>query len=96
MTKTIRIRILWSLLIFLVLILGLVVATPYLINTRVVKKQISQQISDWMGLPVTVRGEPVITVFPYLTVKLRDVQIASGLGPGAAASCIHPDLARPS
>ncbi len=82
MTKTIRIRILWSLLIFLVLILGLVVATPYLINTRVVKKQISQQISDWMGLPVTVRGEPVITVFPYLTVKLRDVQIASGLGPG--------------
>ena len=33
-----------------------------------------------MGLPVTVRGEPVVTVFPYLTVKLKDVEIASGLG----------------
>nr|WP_321982125.1 AsmA family protein [uncultured Cohaesibacter sp.] len=80
MTKTIRIRILWSLLAFLVLIVGLVLATPYLINTRVVKKQIAEQISDWMGLPVTVSGEPVVTVFPYLTVKLRDVEIASGLG----------------
>nr|WP_320143124.1 AsmA family protein [uncultured Cohaesibacter sp.] len=80
MTKTIRIRILWSLLAFLVLIVGLVMATPYLINTRVVKKQISEQISKWMGLPVTVRGEPVVTVFPYLTVKLKDVEIASGLG----------------
>ena len=80
MTKTIRIRILWSLLAFLVLIVGLVMATPYLINTRVVKKQISEQISQWMGLPVTVRGEPVVTVFPYLTVKLKDVEIASGLG----------------
>ena len=78
MTKTIRIRILWSLLAFLVLIVGLVMATPYLINTRVVKKQISEQISQWMGLPVTVRGEPVVTVFPYLTVKLKDVEIASG------------------
>lgn len=65
---------------FLVLIVGLVMATPYLINTRVVKKQISEQISQWMGLPVTVRGEPVVTVFPYLTVKLKDVEIASGLG----------------
>ncbi|SFO08857.1 Uncharacterized protein involved in outer membrane biogenesis [Cohaesibacter marisflavi] len=80
MTKTIRIRILWSLLAFLVVIIGLVLATPYLINTKVVKKQIAEQISDWMGLPVTVSGEPVVTVFPYLTVKLRDVEIASGLG----------------
>uniref|UniRef100_UPI0029C9017C AsmA family protein n=1 Tax=uncultured Cohaesibacter sp. TaxID=1002546 RepID=UPI0029C9017C len=80
MTRTMRIRILWSTLAFLALLVGLVMATPYLINTRLVKNQISQQISDWMGLPVTVHGEPVVTIFPYLTVKLKDIEIASSLG----------------
>ena len=69
-------------MVFLFLIVGMILSTPYLINTRVVKKQISEQISDWMGLPVRVSGEPVVTVFPYLTVKLRDVVIGSSLGAG--------------
>nr|WP_321526390.1 AsmA family protein [uncultured Cohaesibacter sp.] len=80
MTRTMRIRILWSTLAFLAFLVGLVMATPYLINTRLVKNQISQQISDWLGLPVTVNGEPVVTIFPYLTVKLKDIEIASSLG----------------
>ncbi|WP_316861431.1 AsmA family protein [uncultured Cohaesibacter sp.] len=87
MTSTIRIRILWTFLAFAVIVVGLVVSTPYLINTRVVKRQISNQISDWMGLPVRVRGEPVVTILPYLTIKLNDVQVASKLGR------THPPLA---
>ena len=82
MTSTMRIRLLWALLTIVVLLGGLAAASPYLINSRVVKTQISKQISDWMGLPVTVRGEPVVTVFPYLTVKLKDVEVTSNLGDG--------------
>lgn len=80
MTPTTRIRLLWGILALLIILVGLAFASPHLINSKVVKQQISRQISDWTGLPVTVRGEPVITVFPYLTVKLKDVQVASNLG----------------
>ncbi|SNY92486.1 Uncharacterized protein involved in outer membrane biogenesis [Cohaesibacter sp. ES.047] len=80
MTPTTRIRILWAIFAVLALAGGLAAASPYLINTRVAKKEISKQISEWMGLPVSVRGEPVITVFPYLTVKLKDVEVQSNLG----------------
>ncbi|WP_373235410.1 AsmA family protein [Cohaesibacter celericrescens] len=80
MTPTMRIRVLWAVVALMVALGGLAAASPFLINTRVVKKQISKQISDWMGLPVLVRGEPVVTVFPYLTIKLKDVQVASHLG----------------
>ena len=82
MTPTTRIRILWAILAFLAVAVGLAAASPYLINTRVAKKEISKQISDWVGLPVRVRGEPVMTVFPYLTVKLKQVEVQSSLGPG--------------
>ena len=80
MTPTTRIRIVWAFLAIVVIVAGLVAATPSLINTRLVKNQIASQISGWMGLPVSVHGEPVITVFPYLTVKLRDLTVASHLG----------------
>ena len=86
MSRTLRIRILWTCLALVVLLAGLIAATPHLINTKVVKKQISRQISDWMGLPVTIRGEPVVTVFPYITFKLKNVQVASRIGPD------EPDL----
>lgn len=82
MTPTTRIRIIWIVLAILVILAGLAAASPYLINTRVVKKQISKQVSEWMGLPVRVRGEPVVTVFPFLTIKLKDVRVSSNLGPG--------------
>ncbi|WP_319531099.1 AsmA family protein [uncultured Cohaesibacter sp.] len=82
MKPTTRIRILWAILAFLAIAVGLAAASPYLINTRVAKKEISKQISDWVGLPVRVRGETVMTVFPYLTVKLKQVEVQSSLGPG--------------
>ena len=80
MTSSMRIRILWAFLAIVAILGGLAAASPYLINSRVVKKQISRQISDWMGLPVKVQGEPVVTVFPYLSVKLKDLEVASNLG----------------
>ena len=80
MTPTTRIRILWTFLAILVILGGLAAASPYLINTRLVKDQIADQISSWMGLPVRVSGEPVVTVFPYLTIKLREVEVSSNLG----------------
>ncbi len=71
---------LWSFVTLLVLLIGLAMASSYLINSKLVKQQISEQVSEWAGLPVSVRGEPVVTVFPYLTVKLKDVRIVSNLG----------------
>ncbi|MCV6600345.1 MAG: AsmA family protein [Cohaesibacter sp.] len=80
MSATTKIRMLWGFGMLLVFVIGLVMISPYLVNSKVVKQQISEQISDWAGLPVTVRGEPIITVFPYLSVKLKDVSIVSNLG----------------
>ena len=80
MSRKLRFRILYALLALTILVSGLIAATPYLINMQVVKNQISRQISDWMGLPVHVRGEPVVTVFPYITFKLKNVQVSSKLG----------------
>ena len=80
MARNLRFPILTALLMLIALLASLALATPYLINTRLVKTQISKQISTWMGLPVTVQGEPIVTVFPYLTIKLKDLEIASKLG----------------
>ncbi len=80
MSATSRNRLFGSFAILLIFLIGLAMASPYLINSKVVKQQISEQVSEWAGLPVSVRGEPVVTVFPYLTVKLKDVRIVSNLG----------------
>jgi uncharacterized protein involved in outer membrane biogenesis len=80
MSATSRKRLLGSFVVLLVILIGLTMTSPYLINSKVVKQQISEQVSEWAGLPVSVRGEPVVTVFPYLTVKLKDVRIVSNLG----------------
>ncbi len=93
MTPTTRIRIIWIFIASLVILAGLAAATPYLINSRLVKNQISSQISSWMGLPVTVRGEPIVTVFPYLTVKLKEVEVGSNL-PGEQAPLVSMDVLR--
>ncbi|SER18172.1 Uncharacterized protein involved in outer membrane biogenesis [Faunimonas pinastri] len=40
------------------------------------KTRIAEQISAWTGRDVSVRGSPVITLFPGINIKLADVQIA--------------------
>ena len=52
-------------------------AAPLIISTDIVKRQIANQITNWTGRDVTFAGEPEISLFPYLTVRLRKVALAN-------------------
>lgn len=64
----------------IVLVGGLLLVVPVLLPKEVVKTRIAEQISAWTGREVSVRGDPVISVFPNLTVQIDGVAIA---GPAA-------------
>lgn len=55
---------------------GLLLLVPVLLPKEVVKTRIAEQISAWTGREVSVRGDPVISVFPNLTVQIAGVAIA--------------------
>ena len=71
----------------IVLIGGLLLLVPVLLPKEAVKTRIAEQISAWTGREVSVRGDPVISVFPNLTVQIDGVAIA---GP---ATMLDADLA---
>ena len=62
-------------------------AVPFIISTDVVKRRISDQITHWTGRAVTFEGDPKISLFPYLTVKLHDVKLANP--PGIDWQAVH-------
>ena len=59
-----------------VLIGGLLLLVPILLPKETVKTRIAEQISAWTGREVSVRGDPVISVFPGLSVQIDGVSIA--------------------
>ena len=67
-------------LIVVGVIVAIAAAVPFIISTDVVKQRISDQITHWTGRAVTFEGDPKISLFPYLTVKLRAVRIANPQG----------------
>lgn len=56
---------------------AVVVAAPLIITPDVVKQRIADQITRWTGRAVAFKGEPKISVFPYLTIRLDDVTLAN-------------------
>lgn len=60
----------------IVLVGGLLFLVPVLLPKDTVKTRIAEQISAWTGREVSVRGDPVISVFPNLTVQIDGVAIA--------------------
>jgi len=64
----------------IVLVGGLLLLVPVLLPKEAVKTRIAEQISAWTGREVSVRGNPIISVFPNLTVQIDGVAIA---GPAA-------------
>ncbi len=61
-----------------VAIIGAVaVAVPFLISSDAVKKRISDQITYFTGRTFTFTGDAKLRLFPYLTVRLQDVQLAN-------------------
>lgn len=75
-------RLLVGALIIVVVLGGLVASAPFIISTDLVKRQISDQIAYWTGRDFTFRGEPSISLYPYLTVRLRDATLANPDGMG--------------
>ena len=60
----------------IVLVGGLLLLVPVLLPKETVKTRIAEQISAWTGREVSVRGDPVISVFPNLSVQIAGVAIA--------------------
>lgn len=60
----------------IVLMGGLLLLAPVLLPKETVKTRIAEQISAWTGRTISVRGDPVISVFPNLTVQIDGVAIA--------------------
>ncbi len=58
------------------LIGGVLLLAQGLLPRESVRTRIAEQISAWTGREVSVRGEPIISVFPDLTVTIEDVAIA--------------------
>ncbi|MCC2111476.1 MAG: AsmA family protein [Hyphomicrobiales bacterium] len=78
-----------------ILVAGIAIAAPFLISTDLVKRRVAEQITEWTGRGVSLRGEPVISLFPYLTVKLKDVTVV-GAGGFADAPLIKTNYLKAS
>ena len=59
-----------------VLVGGLLLLVPVLLPKEAVKTRVAEQISAWTGREVSVRGDPVISAFPNLSVQIDGVAIA--------------------
>lgn len=88
-------RFLLILFIFTLMIIGVLLLAPRLISSDTVKTQITRQIKEWTGRTVRLRGQPVLTVFPNIKVKLRDVAIGSAI-PGDKDPFIEMSVLRAS
>jgi AsmA protein len=52
-------------------------AAPWLLSTDIVKQRIASRIEELTGLRTTLKGDPKLSLFPYLEIKLKDVVIAN-------------------
>lgn len=75
----------------IVLIGGLQLLVPVLLPKETVKTRIAEQISAWTGREVSVRGDPVISIFPSLIVQIEGVAIA---GPTTMRNADLADMER--
>ena len=63
-------------------LVALAVALPLVISPDLIKARIVDQIAFWTGREFTFRGEPHLSLYPYLTVRLNDARLANAEGMG--------------
>ena len=73
-------RFVWAIAALAVLVGAGLVAAPHLLPRELVKTRVAEQISAWTGRAVSLRGDPVVRLFPAPTVTLSDVRIAGPEG----------------
>ncbi len=73
-------RLLVAIGVFIVLAGVAAVATPWLLSSDIVKREITSRIEELTGLKTTLKGDPKLSLIPFLGIKLKDVVIASPPG----------------
>ena len=66
--------------ILLVLLVGAVVAAPFLVPTETIKSQLTAQVEAATGRKLTVDGDLDLSVLPNLAVRMGDVHFANAEG----------------
>ncbi|MCB1489622.1 MAG: AsmA family protein [Bauldia sp.] len=69
-------------MVVVVLLVAAAAAVPLVISPDVIKGRIVDQIAFWTGRKFTFRGEPHLSLFPYLTVRLNGAKLANAPGMG--------------
>lgn len=70
--------------IVLVLLIGAVVAVPFLVPTETIKSQLTAQVEAATGRKLTVNGDLDFSVLPSLAVGMDDVRFANAPGSDVA------------
>ncbi len=70
-------RIAISIAIVVLLAAVLVVATPWFLSSDMVKQRIAVRMEELTGLKTTLRGNPKLSLIPFLEIKLKDVVVAN-------------------
>lgn len=73
-------KILFGLGIFLVLLVGAVIALPFLIPPSTYRQVVETQLETALGRDVTFAKDPKVQIFPQLGVKIEGVTIANAEG----------------
>lgn len=63
--------------IFIIALIGLIVALPFLIPVDLIFNQVSQAVEKTTGRTLEIRGEKNLSVFPVLKLELNDVHFAN-------------------
>lgn len=63
--------------IFIIALIGLIVALPFLIPVDLIFNQVSQAVEKTTGRTLEIRGEKNLSVFPALKLELNDVHFAN-------------------
>jgi AsmA protein len=73
----------------------LTAAIPYILANERIKDGIRNELSQMTGLPVAVKGDIAVSVFPAFTAKLDNIEIgsdAAGAGPSMKAASLQAEL----
>ncbi len=75
----------WIVAIIAVAVAAVFMLVAVLLPRDMLKTRIGEQIAAWTGREVSLRGDPVISVFPHLRVSLDDVEVGGPQGMEDAA-----------
>ncbi|UXN02806.1 AsmA family protein [Bartonella sp. HY406] len=81
--------------ILAVLVIGAIIAIPYLISTDAIRIRLAQDLSTWTGYNVQLREPPKISFFPKLQAALQGISLSDASDdsrPLMEAECIEVDL----